>query len=115
MRANNWSDDLSPLARYMIAAPIMVDLISWLGWLRGCEAFGLKQEDIDLITPDDGSLEGLDEGVVGAFLLTLNPVTKSSPTRQADFAIAFKTWSKLEIGMWMQRLLKAIDDFNERE
>eukprot|EP00978_Attheya_sp_CCMP212_P006855 scaffold15984_cov62-Attheya_sp.AAC.1 len=111
MRANNWSDDLSPLARYMIAAPIMVDLISWLGWLRGCEAFGLNQEDIDLITPDDGPLEGLEEGV-GAVLLTLNPVTKSSPTRQADLAIAFKTWSKLEIGMWMQRSLKSMDDLN---
>eukprot|EP00978_Attheya_sp_CCMP212_P032168 scaffold124146_cov65-Attheya_sp.AAC.2 len=112
MRANNWSDDLSPLARYMIAAPIMVDLISWLGWLRGCEAFGLNREGIDLITPDDGPLvEGLDEGV-GAVLLTLNPVTKSSPTRQADLAIAFKNWPKLEIGMWMQRLLKAMDDLN---
>eukprot|EP00978_Attheya_sp_CCMP212_P020903 scaffold60471_cov28-Attheya_sp.AAC.1 len=111
MHANNWSDDLSPLARYMIVAPIMVDLISWLGWLRGCEAFGLNREDIDLITPDDGPLEGLDEGV-GAVLLTLNPVTKSSPTHQADLVIVFKTWSKFEIGMWMQRLLKAMDDLN---
>jgi hypothetical protein len=111
MRAQNWSDDLSPTARYMVAAPIIVDLSGWLGWLRGGEIFGLDREDLEVITPAEGPLSGLPVGV-GAVLLRLNPVTKSSPTRQADLAIAFKTWSKMEYGLWIQRLLTAMDDLN---
>jgi hypothetical protein len=111
MRALKWDDTLSPIARYMIAAPIIVDLTSWLGWLRGGEVFGLDLADVDIITPANGPREGL-EPDSGAILLKLNPVTKSSQTRQADLAIAYTTWSKLEYGMWMQRLLAAIDDLN---
>jgi hypothetical protein len=109
MQARNWSDSLPARARYLIAAPIMVHLTAWLGWLRGGETFGIDRADVETIMPVDGPIHGLPAGV-GAILLKLNPLTKSSQTRQADLVLAYQTWSKLCYGLWMQRLLASMDE-----
>jgi hypothetical protein len=111
MRARQWSDDLPPCARYMLAAPIVVDLCGWLGWLRGGELFGLTREDVEVIPPEFGPRHGLPLEV-GAVNLMLDPATKSSPTRQADVVISYNSWSGFAFGLWMERLLKAMDDLN---
>jgi hypothetical protein len=111
MRSKQWSDSLPPRARYMLAAPVIVDLCGWLGWLRGGELFGLTREDVDIICPEFGPIHGL-PARVGAVNLMLDPATKSSPTRQADVVISYDSWSGLSFGLWMERLFGAMDDLN---
>jgi hypothetical protein len=111
MRSKQWSASLSPRARYMLAAPVIVDLCGWLGWLRGGELFGLSREDVDIICPEFGPIHGL-PARVGAVNLMLDPATKSSPTRQADVVISYDSWSGLSFGLWMERLFGAMDDLN---
>eukprot|EP00978_Attheya_sp_CCMP212_P043835 scaffold293093_cov28-Attheya_sp.AAC.1 len=62
MLTRNWNDALSPHEQYLIAAPTVVHLTAWLGWLRGGETFGLDRADVETIFPADGPIHGLPAG-----------------------------------------------------
>ncbi|MGH7974465.1 MAG: hypothetical protein ACREBR_02970 [bacterium] len=92
-----------PAGRYICAAAAVVELISFLGWLRGSEVFSLNWEDIQVFPPRQSARFGLPEGA-GVVLLRLRPSTKSDPTKTADVVIAYRTQGNLELGVWLSRL-----------
>ena len=103
------STSLSLLQRYNIVAAEVVELIGFLGWLRGGECFSLRRRDIVLIPPSEGLSHGLPNGV-GAILLKLLPETKSSRTLRADVVIAWTTSSGLFLGRWMTLLFLLLEN-----
>ena len=90
--------------RHELAVAACVNLWAYLGWLRGGETFGLKREDVAVISPSEGPTVGLPSGV-GVVTGTLLEETKSDPTRAADIVIAYRCLSGLSLGIWMERLL----------
>lgn len=93
-----------PHTRHEIAAAAAANLVLWLGWLRGGEAFSLLREDIKVINPRDGARHGLPPGV-GYVELRLLPETKSSPNKVADVVVSYVSKSGLNLGPWIERLL----------
>jgi hypothetical protein len=57
------------------------------GWLGAAETFSLDDEDVEIITPDNGALHNLPIGV-GGICLTLGPETKSQSSKQLDVPLA---------------------------
>eukprot|EP00978_Attheya_sp_CCMP212_P001463 scaffold3118_cov60-Attheya_sp.AAC.5 len=51
MLTQNWNKALSPCARYLIAAPTVVHLTAWLGWLCGGETFVIDWADVETFFP----------------------------------------------------------------
>ena len=99
-----WHMSTSRDQKLEVAAAGTANLVAWLGWLRGSELFSLRTDDVDVIAPDDGERAGLPPGV-GAVVLNLLPMTKSSPTSAGDVVLAYKCLSGLSVGKWMARLL----------
>jgi hypothetical protein len=78
-------------------------LVSYLGWLRAMEIFGLKWSDIRIIRLADGPTIGPPR-LLGAILLTLLEQTKSSQHAVTDVVLAYTTYSGLSIGNWFELL-----------
>ena len=87
---------------YEIAAGATVELLSFLGWLRGTECFSLTWEDVLLLPPHLGPTMGLPIGI-GMIQLFLAE-SKSSQTAKADIVIAYNTYGGLCPGLWLSRL-----------
>lgn len=93
----------SPLVRTNACRAAVTHLMSYLGWLRALETFGVRWGDVALVEPADGPTVGLPTGI-GVVLLTLLAQTKSSQTATADVVIAYTTVSGLSLGTWLHRL-----------
>jgi hypothetical protein len=92
-----------PDVRHEISCAGMVNLLAYLGWLRGGEIFKARHDEMEIVQPKDGPVRGLPPGV-GAIEYRLLPATKSDPTLSADVIIAFRTLSGLSLGKWANRL-----------
>ena len=108
-RATQYTRALDPYQRYEIAAAAVVELFSWLGWLRGGEVFGMELEAVHPVPPEDGPAHGLPLGI-GFLSLLLAEATKSSPTVQADVILAWLTSGGMQPGLWYARLLTSLDE-----
>ena len=100
-----WRMSRSDRQRLEVAAAGTANLVAWLGWLRASEMFSLRASDVTVTQPEDGERWGLPPGV-GAVVLNLLPMTKSSPTSAGDVVMAFTCLSGLSVGKWICRLLK---------
>lgn len=89
--------------RHEVATAATVNLIGYLGWLRGGEIFGMKANEVSVTRPVDGPTMDLPPGV-GAISCRLKPDTKSDPTITADVIMAFTTVTGLSLGLWLDRL-----------
>jgi hypothetical protein len=89
--------------RHEITCAGCVNLMAYLGWLRGGELFGADRTDVTLTRPADGPTRGLPFGV-GAVELNLGAETKSDPCQTADVIMAWETLSDLSVGKWLERL-----------
>jgi hypothetical protein len=96
---------VSAADRHDLAVAATVNLLGYLGWLRGGETFGLSPDDISVTAPANGPTLGLKPGI-GVVELTLLPETKSNPAFAADVIIAFECLSGLSLGRWLDRLLR---------
>jgi hypothetical protein len=92
-----------PMDRHELAVAGSVNLWTYLGWLRGGETFGLKRDEVAVLSPQDGPTVGLPLGM-GLVTGTLLPETKTDPTQAADVVIAYRCLSGLSLGLWMDRL-----------
>ena len=79
----------------------------WLGWLRSSELFGLRWQDVTVVSPADGPSVDLPVGL-GVILLRLLPETKSSRSASADVVVSYSTQSGLRPGVWLDRLRHAL-------
>jgi len=79
-------------------------LMSYLGWLRAMETFGIRWSDVTIVRPEDGPTFGLPANL-GAIFLTLLEQTKSSQHAVADVVVAYTTYSGLSLGNWLELLL----------
>ena len=79
----------------------LAHVLLWLGWLRGGEAFGIAQEDLQRILPRDGPAFDLPSGV-GALLIRMLK-DKSNREQSFDIAIAYRCLSGLCAGKWLAR------------
>jgi hypothetical protein len=95
----------SLVQQHELACAGTVNLLAYLGWLRGGEVFGSAEEDLKVVLPADGPSRNLPPGI-GAVEYRLKPETKSDQTVAADIVIAFETLSGLGLGKWVTRLLK---------
>lgn len=84
----------------------LVNCLAWTTWLRGGELFSITWADIELIPPDQAAVHDLPEGM-GALTLRLLPETKSNRTAVADVVSALRTSSGLNIGRWLDRMVRA--------
>jgi hypothetical protein len=91
--------------QHELACAGTVNLLAYLGWLRGGEVFGSTAEDLNVVLPADGPSRNLPPGI-GAVEYRLKPATKTDQTVAADVVIAFATLSGLSLGKWVTRLLK---------
>jgi hypothetical protein len=82
-------------------------LMSYLGWLRAMETFGIRWSDVTIVRPEDGPTIGLPANL-GAILLTLLEQTKSSQHAVVDVMIAFTTYSGLSLGNWFDLLIAGL-------
>ena len=82
----------------------VINLFTYLGWLRSQDIFNLQVSDITVTTPINGPARGLPPNV-GAIELRLLKATKANQTETADVVIAFETLSGLTPGKWFARLL----------
>lgn len=94
-----------PTVRHDVTCAAVVNLLAYLGWLRGKELFDLTHGDITITSPEDGPSRGLPAGI-GAIELRLQAATKSDPSRTADVVIAFETLAGFSPGKWLLRLLQ---------
>jgi hypothetical protein len=94
---------LSLLTRYNLAAGNVAELVTWLGWLRSAETFGLEWDDVEIIQPVDSLRRALPLNT-GAVLLRLLEETKSDRYKAADVILAFKSASGLSLGYWLGEL-----------
>lgn len=92
-----------PYTRLALVLATVAELFLWLSWVRGCELFGLRWSDVELILPGDAARRGLPPNT-GALLLRLLDSTKSDPTKQADVVIAYATAGGHEPGRWFRTL-----------
>ena len=73
----------------------------WLGWLRGGEAFGISQEDLQRILPREGPAFDLPNGV-GALLLRMLK-DKSNREYSFDIVMAYRCLTGFSAGKWLAR------------
>jgi hypothetical protein len=92
-------------AKHDLACAAAVNLLSYLGWLRGGEVFAQEKEELQLIHPHDAAIHGLPR-LIGAICANLLPETKTDKTCVADVVIAYTTLSGLSLGRWLRRLLQ---------
>jgi hypothetical protein len=78
-------------------------LVSYLGWLRAMETFGIRWCDLTIVRPEDGPTIGLPY-MLGAILMELLEQTKSSQHAVADVVVAYTTYSGLSLGNWLALL-----------
>jgi hypothetical protein len=93
------------LSKYEYAAENFAETCAWGGWLRAAETFSLDDEDVEIITPDNGSLHNLHIGV-GAILLTLGPETKGQSSKRADVPLADTFASGISPHYWYLKLME---------
>jgi hypothetical protein len=90
-------------ARRLICTAAVTHMLSYLGWLRALETFGICWQDLTIIEPADGPSVGLPPGV-GVVLVRLLLQTKSMQFAVADVVIAYTTASGLSPGLWLNSL-----------
>ena len=78
-------------------------MLSFIGWLRAVETFGIQWQDLTIVDPLMGPMMGLPLHV-GVILVKLLPQTKSSQAATADVVLAYRTASGLPLGDWFHRL-----------
>jgi hypothetical protein len=89
--------------RHTVCKDALVNLFGCCSWLHGGELFGLCYCDITVYLSADAVRHGLPLNV-GAILLQLAPMTKSSPSHTADVIIAYQTALGLQPSQWWQHL-----------
>jgi hypothetical protein len=89
--------------RHEYALGGLANLLLWVSWLRGGEAFSLEWQDLHVIWPPQGPEHDLPPGT-GALLLRLLPETKSSRSLTADVVLSLTTLSGLDLGRWIRRV-----------
>lgn len=99
---------LTPQESYGLIAANCIELLGFMGWLRGTEVFSLRREDVEIIHPDNHLLHDLPVGV-GCLLFTLLPSTKSSQTDFVDIVIAYTTSGGLRPGFWFEYLFDVMN------
>jgi hypothetical protein len=92
-----------PLGRANACRAATTHLLSYIGWLRALETFGVTWGDVVLVEPADGPTVGLPPGI-GVILIKLLAQTKSSQTATANMVLAYTTVSGLSLGNWLHRL-----------
>jgi hypothetical protein len=100
-----------PLSRLASVLANVAELFLWLAWIRGCELFGLRWCDVQVIPPHNAARRGLPPNT-GALLLRLLDSTKSDPTKQADVVIAYHTSGGHEPGRWFTTLQRLVGPVN---
>jgi hypothetical protein len=90
--------------RINICRAALTHLLSFIGWLRAVETFGIWWQDLTIIDPPMGPTMGLPINV-GVILLKLLAQTKSSQTAIADVVLAYKMASGLPLGDWFHMLV----------
>lgn len=98
-----WHNATSADDRHDIVIAATVNLLAYLGWLRGGEIFEASDDDLAVTPPSEGPTRGLPPNV-GAIEFNLLPETKSDPCRVADIVIAYETLSGFSLGTWVKRL-----------
>lgn len=73
-------------AKVEIARAALVNLITWLGWLRANETLSITFEDLEISLPGDSARHDLPD-VVGLILICLLDQKKSDRTRAADLPL----------------------------
>jgi hypothetical protein len=101
---NDW------LSKYEYAAAIFSETCAWGGWLRVAETFSLDDEDVEIITLDNGALLNLHIGV-GAVLLTLWPETKGQSSKTVDVPLSYTFASGISPHYWYLKLMKCKEKF----
>jgi hypothetical protein len=101
---NDW------LSKYEYAAANFAETCGWGGWLRAAETFSLDDEDVEIITPDNGALHNLPIGV-GAILLTLGPETKGQSSCKVDLPLADTFASGIIPHYWYLELMECKENF----
>jgi hypothetical protein len=71
--------------------------MSYLGWLRALETFGMRWSDLTVVRPEDGPTISLPP-MLGAILMTLLEQTKSSQHATADVVVTYTIYSGLSLG-----------------
>jgi hypothetical protein len=84
-----------------------VNVVSWLGWLRAAEVFGLEWPDMEVTESHLGPTVGLPANT-GVMRLRLQMQTKSDRTRKADVIMAYTSASGLSVEKWYHRLRRAL-------
>jgi hypothetical protein len=79
-------------------------LMSYLGWLRAMENFGIRWSDVTIVRPEEGPAFGLPANLEAIFL-TLLEQTKSSQHAVANVVVAYTTYLGLSLGNWLELLL----------
>lgn len=95
---------LTPQMCYEIASALFAKIVAFCGWLCGGECFGLNEEDVEYVAPDQGPAHGLRPGI-GFFGIDLLKATKSSQEATADVIFASKTALGINGGLWWERLV----------
>jgi hypothetical protein len=93
------------LSKYEYAAANFAETCAWEGWLRAAETFSLDDEDVEIITPDNGGLHNLPIGV-GAVLFTLGPETKGQSSKRIDVPLADTFASGIRPQYWYLKLME---------
>jgi hypothetical protein len=89
--------------QHQIACEGTVNLLAYLGWLRGGEVFRAAEDNLDITLPKDSPTRNLPPGI-GAVEYRLKAATKTDQTVAADIVIAYETLSGLSLGKWVNRL-----------
>jgi hypothetical protein len=107
-RRDRFADPATPRhIRLGLLLANVAELFLWLSWVRGCELFGLRWCDVEIIPPAASRRRGLPANT-GALLLRLLDSTKSDPTKQADVVVAYSTAGGHEPGFWFTTLLSLV-------
>jgi hypothetical protein len=89
--------------QHELACAGTINLLAYLGWLRGGEVFGASEDDLSITRPAEGPTRNLPPGI-GAVEYRLKASTKTDKTIAADVVIAYETLSGLQLGKWLARL-----------
>jgi hypothetical protein len=100
---NDW------LSKYEYAAANFAEICAWGGWLRAAANFSLDDEDVEIITPDNGALHNLPIGV-GTVLLTLGPETKVQNSKRVDVPLSDTFASGTSPQYWYLKLIECKDN-----
>jgi hypothetical protein len=96
------------LSKYEYAAANLAETCARGGWLRAAEICSLDDEDVQIITPDNGGLHNSPIGV-GAALLTLGPETKGQSSKRVDVPLADTFASETSPYYWYLKLMECKD------